>query len=137
MVIHKILIVDDSLTIRRMVKASLSALPGATFTEAASGLEAIEAIAVASVQVIVLDLNMPDMHGLDVLRFVRTHDRYKDVPVMVLTTRGDVASRGAALHAGASAYMTKPFSPAALLAAVTELVTLGGAQSTSVSSNNA
>jgi two-component system chemotaxis response regulator CheY len=136
MVVHKILIVDDSPTIRRMVMASLSALPGATFSEAGSGLEAIEAIAVASVHAIVLDLNMPDMHGLDVLRFVRTHDRYKDVPVMVLTTRGDVTSRGAALHAGASAYMTKPFSPTALLAAVTELVTLGGAERTSAPSSN-
>jgi two-component system chemotaxis response regulator CheY len=86
-----ILIVDDSPTIRRMVRASLGALPGATFTEAASGLEGIEALAVAPVHMMVLDLNMPDMHGLDVLRFVRSHDHYKDVPVIVLTTRGDRA----------------------------------------------
>ncbi|HEY7791020.1 MAG TPA: response regulator, partial [Vicinamibacterales bacterium] len=109
-----VLIVDDSPTIRRMVAASLATLPATATVEAASGLQAIESLAVMPVQMMILDLNMPDMHGLDVLRFVRTHARYRDTPVMVLTTRGDESSRAAALQAGASAYMTKPFSPAGL-----------------------
>jgi two-component system chemotaxis response regulator CheY len=71
---------------------------------------------------VILDLNMPDMHGLDVLRFVRSHDRYRDVPVLVLTTRGDGASRDAVRQAGASSYMTKPFVPAGLAAAVSDLL---------------
>ena len=116
-----ILIVDDSPTIRRMVKASLGTL-SAEFAEASSGLEAIEVLAVRSVDALVLDLNMPDMHGLDVLRFVRSHGRYAQVPVLVLTTRGDSESRDAALKAGSSAYMTKPFSPPALEAAVRGLL---------------
>jgi two-component system, chemotaxis family, chemotaxis protein CheY len=115
-----ILIVDDSPTIRRMVKASLAALD-ATFIEAISGLDAIETLAVRPVDAIVLDLNMPDMHGLDVLRFVRSHSRYNRVPVLVLTTRGDAESRDAAAAAGASAYMTKPFVPSALAATVKDL----------------
>jgi two-component system, chemotaxis family, chemotaxis protein CheY len=119
-----ILIVDDSPTIRKMVKASLAAVPGAMFTEAGSGLQAIEAFAVSPVRIVVLDLNMPDMHGLDVLRFVRSHDQYKDVPVIVLTTRGDATSRDAALQAGASAYMTKPFTPSVLASRVNELLAL-------------
>src|SRR5688572_20080113 len=108
------LLVDDSPTIRKMVRASLAAFPDATFTEASSGLQAIEALAVGSVNLVVLDLNMPDMHGLDVLKFVRSHDHYRDLPVVVLTTRGDSTSRDAALAAGASAYLTKPFTPAVL-----------------------
>jgi len=116
-----ILIVDDSPTIRRMVKASLSAL-SARYVEAGSGLEAIEVLAVHGVDVIILDLNMPDMHGLDVLRFVRGHSQYRRVPVLVLTTRGDADSRGAAMQAGASAFMTKPFTPVALAAAVGDLI---------------
>src|SRR5204863_8940091 len=119
---YTILIVDDSPTIRRMVKTSLASLPGAMFEEAGSGLQAIEALAVSSIQMMVLDLNMPDMHGLDVIRFVRSHDQYKDLPVMVLTTRGDEMSRDAAMEAGASGYMTKPFSPAALASAVREML---------------
>ncbi len=123
-----ILIVDDSPTIRRMVKASLGSL-AAVFTEASSGLDAIETLAVRGADAVILDLNMPDMHGLDVLRFVRMHAQYADVPVLVLTTRGDTESRGAAMQAGASAYMTKPFSPPALAAAVKELLADAGTRS--------
>ena len=109
-----ILIVDDSPTIRRMVKASL--LPLATdFIEAASGLEAIEQLAIGSVKLIVLDLNMPDMHGLEVLGFVRAHQKFHQLPVMILTTRDDHASRAAAMQAGATTYLTKPFTPQTLL----------------------
>ena len=111
-----ILLVDDSPTIRRMIKAALGSLPELSFVEAGSGLQAIETLAVTPVQMMVLDLNMPDMHGLDVLGFVRAHDRYRHLPVVVLTTRGDESSRDAAARAGATAYMTKPFSPAALVA---------------------
>jgi two-component system chemotaxis response regulator CheY len=119
---NTILIVDDSPTIRRMVRTSLDLLTNATFLEAGSGLQAIETLAVQSVQMMVLDLNMPDMHGLDVLRFVRSHDQYSTLPVVVLTTRGDATSREAALRAGASAFMTKPFLPAALVSAVSGLL---------------
>src|SRR4029453_18856358 len=125
---YTILIVDDSPTIRRLVRASLDTLPDATFNEAASGLQAIETLAVTSVQMVILDLNMPDMHGLDVLRFVRSHEHYKDVPVMILTTRGHQTSRDDALRAGASAYLTKPFSPATLSSSVRDLLSRGNAK---------
>src|SRR5262245_50257464 len=117
-----ILVVDDSPTMRRMVRTALAALSGVTFVEANSGLQAIEALAVHPAQMVVLDLNMPDMHGLDVLRFLRSHERYRRLPVLVLTTRGDDGSRGAALAAGATAFMTKPFSPVALASSVKELL---------------
>ena len=117
-----ILVVDDSPTVRRMVRAALAPLSDLTFAEAGSGLQAIETLAVQPVQAVVLDLNMPDMHGLDVLRFLRAHDQYRGLPVMILTTRGDDTSRAAALAAGASAYMTKPFSPTVLMAALGELL---------------
>ena len=117
-----ILIVDDSATMRKMVRASLQTLPDAAFVEASTGLEAIEQLAVSPVRLIVLDLNMPDMHGIDVLKFVRRHQRYTAVPVVVLTTRGDEASRTAARQAGATRYVTKPFAPQALAAAVQTLL---------------
>ena len=109
-----LLIVDDSPTIRRMVKVALAPL-ALEVIEAASGLEAIEQLAVASVHLMVLDLNMPDMHGLEVLGFVRANQKFHQVPIIVLTTRDDSASREAALQAGATRYMTKPFRPDALL----------------------
>ena len=116
-----ILVVDDSPTMRRMIMASLRDL-GVAFDQAASGLEAIERLAIAPVDLVVLDLNMPDVHGLEVLRFVRSHDRFGDLPVVVLTTRGDDESREAALREGATRYMTKPFSPATLAPAIRDLL---------------
>ena len=127
--VTRILIVDDSPTIRRMVKASLASLPAsAEFVEAASGLEAIERLALGVVDLVVLDLNMPDMHGLEVLGFVRSHLKYRNVPVIVLTTRGDAASRQAALQGGASAYLTKPFVPGALAAEAAQLLSAASAR---------
>jgi two-component system chemotaxis response regulator CheY len=110
-----LLIVDDSQTIRRMVKVALAPLALEPL-EAASGLEAIEQLAVAPVQLVVLDLNMPDMHGLEVLGFVRANQKFRTIPIIVLTTRDDPASRDAAMQAGATRYLTKPFQPQALLA---------------------
>jgi two-component system chemotaxis response regulator CheY len=123
-----ILIVDDSATIRKMVRASLQSIEDASFVEAASGLEAIERLALAPVSLIVLDLNMPDMHGIDVLKFVRSHAVHRAVPIAVLTTRGDDASREAAARAGATAYVTKPFAPAALAATARDLLGRGHVQ---------
>jgi two-component system, chemotaxis family, chemotaxis protein CheY len=118
----KTLVVDDSPTIRRMVMASLRDVCEGGFLEAASGLEAIEQLALGPVALIVLDLNMPDMHGLEVLSFVRSHQRYRHVPIVVLTTRHDGASRAAVLDGGASLYLTKPFAPLALAAEVRALL---------------
>ena len=111
-----ILIVDDSPTIRRMVRASLAPL-GNHVVEAASGLEAIEQLALGPIQFMVLDLNMPDMHGLEVLGFLRANEKFRQLPVIILTTRDDQASRSAAMQAGATAYLTKPFTPQGLLTA--------------------
>jgi two-component system chemotaxis response regulator CheY len=121
------LIVDDSATIRKMVRASLQVLTAVEFIEAGTGLEAIEHLAVTDVALMVLDLNMPDMHGIDVLTFVRGQRRYKSVPIVVLTTRGDETSRRTAESSGATAYLTKPFAPAALADTVKRLMELSPA----------
>ena len=113
---NSIVIVDDSPTMRRMVRASLASFSAGGFVEAGSGLEAIEQLTLRPVGLMVLDLNMPDMHGLEVLGFVRRHPAYRTMPVIVLTTRGDDASREAALSAGADVYLTKPFQPQELAA---------------------
>jgi Response regulators consisting of a CheY-like receiver domain and a winged-helix DNA-binding domain len=117
-----ILIVDDSPTMRRMVKSSLAGLSEVSFCEAASGLEAIEQLTLSPANLVVLDLNMPDMHGMEVLQFVRKHQLYRSVPVIILTTRGDDTSREAALEAGATCYLTKPFLPQVLAAQARELL---------------
>ena len=119
---NRALVVDDSPTMRRMVMASLREVCTGGFVEAASGLEAVEQLALGPVSLMVLDLNMPDMHGLEVLAFVRRHPTLRALPIIVLTTRGDESSRTAALKAGASMYLTKPFTPQGLAAHARELV---------------
>jgi two-component system chemotaxis response regulator CheY len=119
-----ILVVDDSPTMRRMVIASLRDLKGVRFDEAGSGLEAIEHLALAPVGLMILDLNMPDMHGIEVVEFVRKHKVYSSIPIIMLTTRGDEESRAAALDAGASLYLTKPFLPNILAAHTRGLLNL-------------
>ena len=59
----------------------------------------------------VLDLNMPDMHGMEVINFVRKHQAYRNIPIVVLTTKSEESSRTEALVAGANRYLTKPFDP--------------------------
>ena len=118
----RILVVDDSPTIRRMVIATLRKLEDVEFDEADNGLEAIERLALAPVSLVVLDLNMPDIHGLEVIEFVRGHNAYSSTPICVLTTRGDEASREQVMAAGANFYLTKPFSPENLHTAARSLL---------------
>jgi two-component system, chemotaxis family, chemotaxis protein CheY len=92
----------------------LQSMEDVLFEEASNGLEAIETLAREPFNLMILDLNMPDMHGLEVLQFVRAQDRYRCLPIIVLTTKYDEESRKAALDRGASRFMTKPFQPTTL-----------------------
>ena len=116
-----VLVADDSATMRRMIMAALSP-SGLAFEQADSGLGAIERITLAHVDLVILDLNMPDVHGLEVLKFIRSRESLRELPVIILTTRGDPQSRSAALEAGATLYMTKPFQPQAIVAEVDRLM---------------
>jgi two-component system chemotaxis response regulator CheY len=120
-----VLIVDDSRVMREMVIACLRGLPGLTFGQAASGLEAIERLSLAPYTAMVLDLNMPDIGGYEVIEFVRGQDKLRELPILVLTTRGDEQSREKALGLGASAFMTKPFTPEAIMDTVRALLAAG------------
>ena len=105
-----------------MVIAALTSLGGLIFEQAVSGLEAIERVTMMPVDLVLLDLNMPDMHGFEVLRFIRGQDALRTLPVVVLTTRGDEDSRATALEEGATLYLTKPFAPAALVSELRPLL---------------
>jgi len=115
------LIVDDSKVMREMVIACLRAIDGLAFTQAASGLEALERLSLKAFDFVVLDLNMPDIGGYEVIEFIRGQDKLRALPILVLTTRGDESSRAKALAAGATRFMTKPFSPETLLGEVRSL----------------
>ncbi len=118
----EILVVDDSKIMREMIVACLRGQAGLTFTHAASGLEAIERLSLKPFDLVFLDLNMPDIGGFEVLEFVRGQDELKQIPIVVVTTRGDETSRARSLAVGASSFMTKPFAPAEILAELRSLL---------------
>src|SRR4051794_9294518 len=97
-----ILVVDDSKVMRDMIVACLRPESGLRFTHASSGLEAIEKIALQQFDLLVLDLNMPDIGGFEVVEFIRSQDKLRALPIVIVTTRGDESSRERALSMGAS-----------------------------------
>jgi two-component system, chemotaxis family, chemotaxis protein CheY len=120
--VSAILVVDDSKVMRDMVVACLRAISGTNFTHASTGLEAIERLSLAQFDLMVLDLNMPDVGGIEVVEFVRAQDRLRSLPVLIVTTRGDDESRERVLRAGATAFLAKPFTPDAIIAEVRRLL---------------
>jgi len=104
------------------VITSLGSLERVKSTQAGNGLQAIEQLAIEPVDLMVLDLNMPDMHGMEVIDFMRKHQAYRDIPIVVLTTKGEESSRKDALAAGANRYLTKPFDPRQLADVVGSLL---------------
>lgn len=119
---NRLLIVDDSKVMRDMVAACLRPLGDVSFEFAGSGLEAIERLALGAFDLVVLDLNMPDVGGVEVIEFIRSQDKLRTLPVLVVTTRGDDASRNRVLEAGASGFLAKPFVPEQILADVRGLL---------------
>src|ERR1700710_907543 len=114
----EILVVDDSKVMRDMIVACLRAIPDTSFVHASSGLEAIERLSLAAFDLLVLDLNMPDIGGVEVLEFVRGQDTLRALPVLIVTTRGDDQSRERVLQAGATAFLAKPFTPDSIIGEV-------------------
>jgi two-component system, OmpR family, KDP operon response regulator KdpE len=109
----KILVVDDERPIRRFLSASLGSRY--TILEAENGEDAIQAAAVNHPDVIILDLGLPDMDGIEVTRRLR---EWTEVPVIVISVRDSEQDKVAALDAGADDYLTKPFGTSELLARI-------------------
>lgn len=110
----KVLIIDDEIEIRRLLKVGLAA-HGFDFVEAATAKEGIYEAVTARPDVIILDMGLPDQSGLEVLKQIREWSR---VPVIVLSVRGQERDKVGALDVGADDYLTKPFSISELMARI-------------------
>lgn len=111
----KILVVDDEPPIRRLLKTALTAQSWRV-EEAADGLEALDFLRRSKVDLIVLDLGLPGLEGLDVIR--RLREAGNVTPIIVLSSRGDEKGKVAALDLGADDYVTKPFGVEELAARI-------------------
>jgi two-component system chemotaxis response regulator CheY len=109
------------------VAAALEAQGDLSVTEAKSGFEAMKILPQSEFDLVVTDINMPEINGLEVIRFTRRHERYRDTPVLIISTEGRDVDRDKALKLGANAYLVKPFSPEELVAVVRRLLDESGA----------
>jgi len=110
----RVLVVDDERAIRRYLHAALNA-QGYTIYEAASGREAMTAVVADRPDLIVLDLGLPDLDGVEVTRQLR---EWTTIPIIILSVREQESDKVAALDAGADDYLTKPFSSGELMARI-------------------
>jgi two-component system, OmpR family, KDP operon response regulator KdpE len=109
----KVLVIDDEPPIRKLLRMGLGA-HGYEILEAPSGRVSLELLEQKKPDLIILDLGLPDIQGLDLLRMIRS--RNESVPIVVLSSRGDEAGKVQALDLGADDYVTKPFGMDELLA---------------------
>lgn len=109
---QRILIVEDSETMRALLASTLEELDvPVKITEAASGFEALRRLPREAYDLIVTDINMPDINGLELVSFAKSNDAYRDIPLLIISTEGSERDRERGLELGADAYLVKPFDP--------------------------
>jgi two-component system, chemotaxis family, chemotaxis protein CheY len=118
----RVLVVEDSATMRGFVTAALESAGPYAVTQAESGFVALKILPRARYDLIITDINMPDINGLELVRFIRESDTHKKTPLIIISTDGREADRDRGMKLGANAYLTKPFSPEQLLEIVKGLV---------------
>lgn len=107
---RKALTVDDSKTMREMVSFTLKGA-GFDVIEAEDGVDAIRVLGDNKVDLIITDVNMPNMDGIELVRRLRSNDNFKFTPILILTTEGDASKKEEGKSAGATGWVVKPFDP--------------------------
>ena len=118
---ERILVVEDSSAMRAYVRATLEAEGDHEVIEAASGLEALRQLPRGPYSLVITDINMPDLSGLELVAFIR-RSQHKETPIVLISTEGRDKDRERGLSLGANAYLTKPFAPEELLRTIAPLL---------------
>lgn len=105
---NKVLIIEDSPTMRQLISFALKRLPGVRIVEATDGVDGLKKLSSEKFDLILTDINMPIMDGLKLVSLVRSDANYRSVPIVVITTEGAQEDRERALALGANDYITKP-----------------------------
>ncbi len=110
----KILIVEDSKASRELIAATVESISGLEAIATSSGFEALKLLPRHRFDLIITDINMPDINGLELVNFVKKNPNYRDTPLFIVTTEGREKDRDRGLALGAAEYLVKPFSPQSL-----------------------
>jgi len=113
-VAKKILIAEDSATMRSLIVSTISAMGNYETIEAANGFEALRILPQEKVDLVITDINMPDINGLELVSFIKKNPNYQTTPLFIVSTEGSDRDREKGMALGADAYLVKPFSPVEL-----------------------
>ncbi|HEX2960358.1 MAG: response regulator [Bacteroidota bacterium] len=105
-----ILIADDSPTIRKFVSFSLT-MHGFEVVSACDGMEAMEKLPAHKIDLVITDLNMPNLDGFELIKTIRGNEEYKDIPIIILSSLSGSEDVEKGMSYGASSYLVKPFDP--------------------------
>jgi two-component system chemotaxis response regulator CheY len=107
----RVLIVEDSAMTRSMIRAVIDDLGDIETVEAATGFEALKALPSDHFDMIITDINMPDINGLELINFVKKDERYQHLPLLIISTEKSDEDKRRGIDIGADDYLTKPFKP--------------------------
>lgn len=118
----KVLVVDDSPTMRQLIIFALQRLPGLRITEAGDGVAALKQLSGEKYDLLLTDINMPMMDGLKLVGLIRKDAIYAKLPIIVISTEGSNLTRERAIATGANEYITKPLQTTRLIEVVRRLL---------------
>ncbi len=117
-----VLIVEDSSMTRSMIRAAAEEIEGMDTIEAANGFEALKLLPTQKFDLIITDINMPDINGLELINFVRKDPRFHSIPLIIISTEKSEEDKKRGLQIGADAYLTKPFKAEEVQEAIKALI---------------
>ena len=121
--VQSVLVVEDSATMRSLIASTLEQMgEPLKIAEASSGFEALRLLPRESYDLIVTDINMPDINGLELVSFVKGNQVYRSIPLIIVSTESSDRDREKGLSLGADAYLVKPFEPDDLLQIARDLL---------------
>ena len=121
---HRILIVDDSATMRQLLAFALKRIPGAEITEAKDGVDGLRKLMADRYDLVIVDINMPVLDGLRLIQLIRQEPQQDELRIVVITTEGATADRDKAMALGADEYLTKPVQAGNVLSVAKGLLKL-------------
>lgn len=113
-----VLIVEDSKAIRSMIRISLEEEGNFFVVEAGNGFEALKTLPTRRFDLVITDINMPDINGLELIGFVKSNPEYKDIPLIIVSTEKSDEDKKRGMALGASGYVVKPFTKKDLMSMV-------------------
>jgi two-component system chemotaxis response regulator CheY len=119
-----ILIVEDSATTRALIRAVIDEMGDFNIVEAASGFEALKLLPTQEFNLVITDVNMPDINGLELINFIKNNSRYSHIPLIIVSTEKSEEDQKRGMALGAMAYITKPFKAYELQEVIKQAITV-------------